>query len=104
MEEEIEKQKMQTPVPLTYCILAGATILHALILTLMIRLNLNIISGRTWIVLVWFWFLWPIVISIHPARSLRRWLFPVVTGILLLVPCWFEILVFTSWRIDGFAP
>src|SRR6266480_4177253 len=103
MKEEIEKQEKQTSAPLTYRILAGAAILHALILMLMIRLSLNIISGRTWIVFVWFWFLWPIVLLIHPARSLRRWLLPVGVGILLLIPCWFEIAAFTAWRINGFA-
>ena len=89
MSEVTEKQKLQMPAPLTYRILAGAAILHALILMLTIKFNLgmDIISGRTWVVLVWVWFLWPIVILIHPARSLRRWLLPVGVGILLLAPC-----------------
>ena len=104
MEIENEKQKVQTPAPLTYRIIASATILHALILMLLIRFNLPIISGRTWIVLVWLWLLWPIIILIHPARSLRRWLIPVGVGILLFIPCWFEIAAFTAWRINGFAP
>ncbi len=104
MEKEIEKQKMQNLAPMTYRILASVAILHALSLTLMNKLNISPVSGRTWIVLVWLWFFWPIILLIHPARTLRRWLLPVGVGILLFVPCWFEILAFSAWRIKGFAP
>ena len=104
MDEETEKQQKQIPLPMTYRILAEAAILHALSLTLMIKLNVNPVSGRTWIVFVWLWLIWPVVLLIHPARTLRRWLLPVGVGILLLFPCWFEIAAFTAWRIKGFAP
>ena len=106
MSEVTEQQKLHMPAPRTYLILAGAAILHALILMLTIKFNLGkeIISCRRWVVLVWFWFLWPIILLIHPARSLRRWLIPVGVGLLLLLTCWAEIYVFTAWSIDGFAP
>ncbi|MEA4949343.1 MAG: hypothetical protein VB068_06790 [Petrimonas sp.] len=103
MEDKSEKRQNQSSALITYRILAIATILHAAILT-MIQLYFPIISGRAWILFVWLWFLWPVILLIHPSRSLRRWLIPVGISILLFIPCWFEIAALTAWRIKGFAP
>lgn len=103
MEEENGKQKLCGLVPLSYRLLAGAAILHPVILALIFFSPNSSISGRTFILLGWPWFVWPIVLLIHPARSLRRWLIPVGIGFLLFLPSLTGIFFITIWKFNGFG-
>jgi hypothetical protein len=62
------------------------------------------VSGRTWIVLAWLWAVWPLVLLLHPGASLRRRFIVIGIGLALLVPCAETILIFSCWKIGGFAP
>lgn len=44
------------------------------------------VSDRFWITVALLWFLWPIVLALHPRRSWRRFAVPVVLSLLFLVP------------------
>jgi hypothetical protein len=104
MKQEIEQQKSQGHVPLSYRLFAGGTIIHAAILFLIIWLPHEFSVRKAILLLGWLWLLWPIVLLVHPARSLRRWLIPVGIATLLLIPCWFTIVTITIWSFNGFAP
>jgi hypothetical protein len=49
-------------------------------------------------------FLWPVLLALHPNRSLVRFAVPVGLGIALLIPCAQAIYAFTAWTIGGFGP
>jgi hypothetical protein len=97
-----EKYNFERPVPLSYRLLAGATVIHPTILLLIFFSKIT--SARIFILLGWVWFLWPIILLIHPARSLRRWFIPVGIGFLLFLPSLFGVFTMTMWKINGFAP
>ena len=61
-------------------------------------------EGKTWVMLVWLWVVWPVVLALCPGTSLLRWLIVTVIGLAFLLPCAETILVFTLWSLRGFAP
>ncbi len=105
--EQLEEQKAKGSAPLTYRLLAGAMILQATYLLVIVwipSIPPYLASKRIVLTVGWLWFLWPIILLAHPARSLRRWIIPVVIGFLLLLPCLFALFALTVWSINGFAP
>lgn len=65
---------------------------------------LGIVTAKLWLLLQWSWFLWPIILSVHPERSVRGVVVPVAVGLVLLVPNVFWLYAFSAWSINGFAP
>ena len=61
------------------------------------------VSAGVWLFLSWAWLLWPLALFLHPGRSARRILLPLIGGIALLAPCVPTIVAFTVWSIRGFA-
>jgi hypothetical protein len=91
--------------PRGFLALAVAAIAHALLLLGMDNYaEWNFVSTRCWLLLFWLWPLWPLLLVLHPARTLKRVSAPVVIGIALLVPCIPTAFMFTAWTIFGFAP
>jgi hypothetical protein len=62
------------------------------------------ISGRAWTLVAWVWLLWPMVLIIHPARSLLRVALPSAIGLLILAPCIPVLFAYTAWSFQGVAP
>ena len=95
---------VEKPLPWSYCLLAGTMIIHAAIMSICFMTGLGPKSS-IFILLGWLWFIWPIVLLIHPARSLRRWIIPSGIGFLLFMPSLIGIFVMTIWKFgNGFAP
>lgn len=62
------------------------------------------VPPKFWAVIFWLWFLWPLVLSLHPGRSLSRVFGPTIIGFVFLIPCLTTLVAFTAWGIHGFAP
>jgi hypothetical protein len=88
--------------------LAVAAVLHALLVALLwvgeFYFDISIVPARAWLVLAWAWLIWPVVLLLHPDRSLSRVLIPCFIGVALLGPCLSTIWSVTAWAIVGFAP
>ena len=89
-------------------VLIAATIVHALIVLLlwlgMFYAHLELISGRWWVLLVWLWFVWPLLLVLNPARTLKSVAVPVYIAVALMVPCIPAAFALTAWSLVGFAP
>jgi hypothetical protein len=66
--------------------------------------HFSIFFGRTWLVLAWLWLAWPLILGLHPVRSVSLALVPSAIGGLLLAPCVPTIFALTIWSVRGFAP
>ena len=93
---------LSIPARRSYGFLAGLCVAHALAL-LLIWLG-DSLSPRVWLFFSWLWLVWPPALALHPARSARRVMIPVLCGAALLAPCVPTIATFTAWSIGGFAP
>jgi hypothetical protein len=91
-----------------YRLLAAMAIAHAFVALLIwlgvCMANTQFMPARAWSVLVWLWLVWPLVLALHPARSLKRFAVPLLVGLALLAPCIPVAFMFTAWAIGGFAP
>jgi len=91
-----------------YKILAGFAIAHAALVLLVwlgvFYADLHVLSAKVWLTLVWLWLLWPLVLALHPGRSLLRFVVPIVLGAVVLAPSIPTAYAFTSWTVFGFAP
>ena len=63
-----------------------------------------LISPQVWIGFAWAWLVWPVLLALHPSRSLVGFVLPVALGVALLTPCAQAIFALTAWTIGGFAP
>ena len=63
-----------------------------------------VVRPSVWVMFAWLWLAWPIVLAVHPGRSMARVVVPVGVSALLLAPCIEMVLMFTSWIFKGFAP
>ena len=63
-----------------------------------------VVRSSVWVTFAWLWLVWPIVLVVHPGRSVARVALPVGLSVLLLAPCVEMVLMFTSWIFKGFAP
>jgi uncharacterized membrane protein YGL010W len=101
---------MSTSPPLDrqYKILGALAVAHAaLVLLLWLAVfyaEIDVLSGRAWLALVWLWLLWPLALAFHPRRSLKRFVVPTIVGVAVLAPCIPTAYTFTSWAVFGFAP
>lgn len=57
-----------------------------------------------WMPLACAWVLWPVALLLHPARSPRRVVVPVLLGGVLWVPCALLLFIFLCWSSRGLAP
>ncbi len=90
-----------------YRVLAFLAVIHsAAVFTvwLFARPDAFPLPPRVWVIFAWAWLIWPLLLSLHRGRSLRRFAVPVVLSVALLIPCMPMLLVFTAWSIGGFAP
>lgn len=77
----------------TYYLLGWGAILHSALLLLRATVTLPAVfpwwsvSDEFWIALVVLWFLWPLVMVLHPGRSRLRFAAPIFVSLLLLAPC-----------------
>ena len=62
------------------------------------------LSLGLWMALACAWLLWPLVLFLHPARTVSRVLVPVILGGVLLLPCALPLYAFLCWSTNGFAP
>ena len=96
------------PVPHQFRALAAAAIAHALIVLFLwfgiFYADLDLIPGRWWLLLFWSWPVWPLLLVLHPVRTIKRVAVPVAIGIALLVPCFPTAFAFTAWALGAFAP
>jgi hypothetical protein len=97
-----ERRRESTLSTRSYYLIGAFTVLHGALLLLrateclpdvLQHWNLN---RRLWIALALLWFVWPIALLLHPARSWRRFVVPVVVSLLFLVPC----ASFYYWEIE----
>ena len=92
---------------MSYRIIAFSCVIHALAVlafwTALFVVNLDLIPGNVWLALAWLWLIWPIVLALHPGRTLKRIAWPVLVAIGLLVPCVPVVFTFTLWAVQGFA-
>jgi hypothetical protein len=88
--------------------LSAGTIVHASIVLLLwlgvFYADLEIISGRWWLLLVWLWLIWPPLLVLHPVQTVKRVAVPVAVGLALMIPCIPTAFSFTAWALGGFAP
>ena len=86
--------------------LALLAICHASVVLLLwvgvFNADLQLISERSWLILAWLWLAWPLLLALHPARSLRRVSVPLIIGTVLLIPCAPTMFALTVWAIGGF--
>ena len=96
------------PFAVGFRVLASITVAHALVVLLLwlgvFYADVQFISGRVWLVLLWLWLVWPLLLAFHPGRSLRGVAVPLLVGIALIAPCVPTAFAFTAWVIGGFAP
>jgi hypothetical protein len=97
-----------SPMPQPYRALSVAAVVHALVVLLLwlgvFYAHWDLIPGRWWLLLMWLWLIWPVLLTLHPARTLRRVAVPAALGAALLGPCLPTAYAFTTWVIGGFAP
>ncbi len=88
--------------------LAAGAVVHAALIAVLwggeVYLDISVIPGRAWLIFSWLWHVWPVVLLLHPERSLLRVLVPSLIGLGLLAPCLTTIWSFTAWAVGGFAP
>jgi|SRR5450631_442267 len=88
-----------------YRALATIMIVHALLILLfvlsLIYFDFAVIPGRAWLILSWLWFIWPLVLLLHPDRSVLRVLAPCLVSIALLAPCAPLVWALTVLAIGG---
>jgi len=91
-----------------YKILGTLAIAHAALVLLVwlavFYAELDVLSGRIWLALVWLWLFWPLALAFHPRRSLQRFVVPTILGVVFLAPCIPTAYTFTAWAVFGFAP
>lgn len=91
-----------------YRVVASVAVGHALVVFLLwlgvFFADVQLISGRVWLILVWLWLVWPILLALYPGRSRRGLAVPLLVGFALIAPCIPTAFVFTAWAIGGFAP
>ena len=76
----------------------------ALALVTGLSIFLGLVPIWAWLILQWLWFLWPLVLVAHPARSPQGVIVPVGVGLLLVVPNALWLWTYTAWAFNGFAP
>ncbi len=75
-----------------YYVLGVCAILHSALLLLRATESLPAglpewsVTDRFWIALALLWFLWPIVMALHPGRSWLRFAVPILLSLLFLMP------------------
>jgi hypothetical protein len=75
-----------------YHLLGACAILHSALLLLRATETLPeglpqwSVNDRFWIALALLWFLWPVVMALHPGRSRLRFTVPIFLSLLFLVP------------------
>ena len=83
-------------------------VLHALFVSsiwmLVFKFEIDVLSGRVWLVIALSWLLW-ISQIVFPFRAKRMdWVATVLVGFVLLVPTVSTQYTFLAWAIEGFAP
>ena len=82
--------------------------LHAALATgiwaLMFIFDVDVIRGKTWMVLALAWIVWVVAPIVSSRATRTRWLVTVMAGSLLLAPTIPTLYTFIVWGIEGFAP
>ena len=85
-----------------------ACLLHAAIASgiwvLMFMFDVDILSGKAWMVLTLVWVVWVGAPIISPKAIKMRWTLTIAAGLLLLAPTISTLYTFIIWGIWGFAP
>jgi hypothetical protein len=91
-----------------YRLLAAMAMAHAFVALLIwlavFTADTQLIPARVWAAFVWLWLVWPVLLALHPGRTLKRLAIPLLVSLALLAPCIPVALMFTAWAIGGFAP
>ena len=96
------------PMPSGFRALAAGAVMHAVVVLVLWLVefvgDIHVIPARWWLTVAWVWLVWPVLLVLHPGRTLKRVAVTLGIGAVLLLPCASTIFTFTVWAIEGFAP
>ena len=90
-------------------VIASGVVVHAILLVacwyaaIRAGIDVPLISGRPWLLLVWAWLAWPIYIFAR-WRVSKLTVGALLLGAAIMVPALPTAYAFTAWSIGGFAP